>query len=93
MTPAEWGLLFGIIAHSVAMITAIVKLVTWITSHMSVVEQKIKALEHQVNNDVTGRRVVGEMRENLASIKTQIQDMRNDMHHLRLKVNNRGDNS
>jgi len=86
MTPAEWGLLFGIIAHSVAVITALIKLVTWVTSHMSVVEQKIKALEHQVNNDVTGRRVVGEMREDLASIKTQLHDVRNDIHYLRKKV-------
>ena len=86
MTPAEWGLLFGIIAHSVAVITALVKLVTWVTSHMSVVEQKIKALEHQVNNDVTGRRVVGEMREDLASIKTQLHDVRNDVHYLRKKI-------
>ncbi len=86
MTPAEWGLLFGIIAHSVAVITALVKLVTWVTSHMSVVEQKIKSLEHQVNNDVTGRRVVGEMREDLASIKTQLHDVRNDVHYLRKKI-------
>ena len=86
MTPAEWGLLFGIIAHSVAVIAALVKLVAWVTSHISVVEQKIKALEHQVNNDVTGRRVVGEMREDLASIKTQITDMRSDIHYLRKKV-------
>ena len=86
MTPAEWGLLFGIVAHSVAVITALVKLVTWVTSHMSVVEQKIKNLELQVNNDVTGRRVVGEMREDLASIKTQLLDVRNDIHYLRKKI-------
>lgn len=86
MTAAEWALLFGIIAHSVAVVAAILKLVTWITSHMSAAEQKIKALEHQVNNDVTGRRVVGEMREDLASIKTQLHDVRNDVHYLRKKI-------
>jgi Flp pilus assembly pilin Flp len=86
MTPIEWGLLFGVIARSVAIITALIKLVAWVTSHMSVVEQKIKSLEHQVNKDVTGRRVVGEMREDLASIKTQITDMRSDIHYLRKKV-------
>lgn len=86
MTPIEWGLLFGVIAHSVAVITALVKLVAWVTSHMSVVEQKIKSLEQQVNNDITGRRVVGEMREDLAIIKTQITDMRSDIHYLRKKV-------
>ncbi len=87
MTPVEWGLLFGIAAHSVAVITALIKLVAWVTLHMSVVEQKIKSLEQQVNNDVTGRRVVGEMREDLAIIKTQITDMRSDIHYLRKRGN------
>lgn len=86
MTPAEWGLLFGVIAHSVAVIMALVKLVAWVTSHITTSEQKITALEHQVNNDVTGRRVVGEMREDIASIKTQLSDVRQDIHYLRKKV-------
>lgn len=86
MTPAEWGLLFGVIAHSVAVIMALVKLVAWVTEHITTSEQKIKALEYQVNNDVTGRRVVGEMREDLATIKAQVNDMRQDIHHLRKKV-------
>lgn len=86
MTPAEWGLLFGIIAHSVAVIMALVKLVAWVTEHITTSEQKIKALEYQVNNDVTGRRVVGEMRGDLATIKAQVNDMRQDIHHLRKKV-------
>jgi len=86
MTPAEWGLLFGVIAHSVAVIMALVKLVAWVTSHITSSEQKIAALEHQVNNDVTGRRVVGEMREDIASIKAQVSDVRQDIHYLRKKV-------
>jgi len=86
MTPAEWGLLFGVIAHSVAVIMALVKLVAWVTEHIPTSEQKIKALEYQVNNDVTGRRVVGEMRADLATIKAQVNDMRQDIHHLRKKV-------
>ncbi len=86
MTPAEWGLLFGIIAHSVAVIMALVKLVAWVTEHITTSEQRIKSLEYQVNNDVTGRRVVGEMRGDLATIKAQVNDMRQDIHHLRKKV-------
>lgn len=86
MTPAIWGLLFGIIAHSVAVITALVKLVAWVTERITASEQRIKSLEYQVNNDVTGRRVVGEMREDLATIKAQVSDMREDIQHLRKKV-------
>jgi Flp pilus assembly pilin Flp len=86
MTPAEWGLLFGIIAHSVAVIMALVKLVAWVSSHVSTSEQKIKALEYQVNNDVTGRRVVGEMRGDIATIKAQLGDLRQDVHLLRKRI-------
>lgn len=86
MTPAEWGLLFGVIAHSVAVIMALVKLVAWVTEHITTSEQRIKSLEYQVNNDVTGRRVVGEMRGDLATIKAQVNDMRQDIQHLRKKV-------
>lgn len=85
MTPAEWGLLFGIIAHSVAVIMALVKLVSWVTTHITSTEERIKSLQHQVNNDVTGRRVVGEMRQDIASIKAQIEDMRGDIHRLHKK--------
>ena len=85
MTPVEWRLLFGVIAHSVAVITALIKLVAWVTSHMSIVEQKIKSLEYQVNNDVTGRRVVADMREDLAMIKSQITDIRADIKLLHKK--------
>lgn len=65
---------------------ALVKLVAWVTEHITTSEQKIKALEYQVNNDVTGRRVVGEMRGDLATIKAQVNDMRQDIQHLRKKV-------
>jgi hypothetical protein len=36
-----------------------------------------------VNNDITGRKVVGEMREDLAAIKVQIIDIRDDLKFLR----------
>ena len=37
MTPVEWGLLVGILAQSVAIITALVKLVAWVTQRIAVV--------------------------------------------------------
>ena len=74
MTPAEWGLLFGIIAHSVAVIMALVKLVAWVTEHITTSEQRIKSLEYQVNNDVTGRRVVGEMREEIRRLTQSLEN-------------------
>lgn len=86
MTPVEWGLLVGILAQSVAIITALVKLVAWVTQRIAVSEQRLKSLEYQVNNDVTGRRVVADMREDLATIKTQIIDIRADIKLLHEKT-------
>ena len=79
MTPAEWGLLFGIVANSAMIVGTLVKLVAWVTRSVTALQEKIKALEYQVNNDVTGRRVVGEMREDIAAIKAQVTDIH---HHL-----------
>jgi predicted nucleic acid-binding Zn-ribbon protein len=86
MSPAEWGLLFAMLAHSVAVIGAIAKLIHWFSRSQAISEQRIKQLEHTVNNDVTGRRVVGEMREDLAAIKTQVTDLKSDLATIHQKV-------
>lgn len=75
----EWGLLFAVLAHSVAVIATAVKLIAWIVKKQAVTDERIRQLQHQVDNDVTGRRVVAEMREDLASIKSQIIDIRADI--------------
>lgn len=82
MTTGEWGLLIGIIAHSVAVMVALIKLVAWVTTQMTITSQKLQMLEAQVNNDVTGRRVVGEMKEDIATIKAQVSDLRSDIQYI-----------
>lgn len=86
MSPAEWGLLFGVIAHSVAVVAAIVKLVMWVTSHITVNEQRVKSLEYQVNNDITGRRVVAGMREDVAQNKVEITVIRDEIKDMNKKL-------
>ncbi len=83
MTPAEWGLAVGIIAHSLAILVALVKLASWISTRIAVLNARLSTVENQVNNDITGRKVVGEMREDLAAIKVQIIDIRDDLKFLR----------
>lgn len=68
MTPVEWGLLLGILAQSIAVISALIKLVAWVTRHVTASEQRITSLEYQVNNDVTGRRVVADIRADIRSL-------------------------
>ena len=79
MSLAEWGLLFGVLANSIGLLIALVKIVAWISSHIATVNERLNNLENQVNNDVTGRKVVGEMRQDIAVIKTQITDIRDDL--------------
>jgi hypothetical protein len=87
MTPAEWGLAVGIIAHSLAILIVLVKLTSWISSHIAILTERLNTIENQVNNDITGRKVVGEMREDLAAIKSQIIDIREDLKFLRTPLN------
>lgn len=62
MSLTELGLLFAVLAHSVAVIAAAIKLIAWIVKKQAVTDERIRQLQHQVDNDVTGSRVVGEMR-------------------------------
>ena len=62
MTSAEWALLVAIGAHAAAMLAAIVKLVAWAASTHARIEQRLNAIEGKVDNDITGRRIVSEMK-------------------------------
>lgn len=86
MSLTEWGLLFAVLAHSVAVIAAAVKLIAWIVKKQAVTDERIRQLQHQVDNDVTGRRVVGEMRNDIAVIKSQVADIKTNLKTLHEKV-------
>lgn len=86
MSLTEIGLLCAVLAHSVAVIAAAIKLVAWIVKKQAVTDERIRQLQYQVDNDVTGRRVVGEMREDIAVIKSQIGDIKLDLKTLHAKV-------
>lgn len=86
MSLTEWGLLFAVLAHSVAVIAAAIKLIAWIVKKQAVTDERIRQLQYQVDNDVTGRRVVSEMREDVAVIKSQVADIKLDLKTLRAKV-------
>lgn len=87
MSLVEWGLLFGVLANGVGLLIVLVKVVAWISSHVATLNERLNNVENQVNNDVTGRKVVGEMRQDIAVIKTQITDIRDDLKALRTPLN------
>lgn len=86
MSLTELGLLFAVLAHSVAVIAAAIKLIAWIVKKQAITDERIRQLQYQVDNDVTGRRVVGEMREDIAVIKSQLADVKIDLKTLHHKV-------
>ena len=87
MTMLQLGLLIGMITNSLALLIALVKLTSWISAHIATINERLNHIENQVNNDITGRKVVGEMREDLAAIKSQIIDIREDLRFLRTPLN------
>ena len=62
MSLVEWGLLFGVLANGVGLLIALVKVVACISSHIATINERLNHIENQVNNDITGRKAVGEMR-------------------------------
>ena len=75
------------LANGIGLLIALVKVVAWISSHVATLNERLNNVENQVNNDVTGRKVVGEMRQDIAVIKTQITDIRDDLKALRTPLN------
>ena len=79
MTLAEWGLLVAMLGHSTAVLIAAIKLIAWIVRKQTITDERMSGLQAQINNDVTGRRVVGEMRVDIGTIKAQVADIRSDI--------------
>ena len=83
MTSAEWALLVAIGAHAAAMVAAIVKLVAWAASTHARIEARLNAIEGKVDNDIAGRRIVAEMKSDVAVIKATMSDLKE---HVRVQV-------
>lgn len=76
MSTAEWTLLVAIVAHGAAIMAALLKLVAWGTTKVAVIEGRIGTLERAVDNDITGRRVVAQIVNDVAVIKSEIAEVR-----------------
>jgi hypothetical protein len=81
MTPAEWGVVVAIVAHAIAVLIAILKLVAWGSSMHARIEARISGVEAKVDNDITGRRIVAELRSDVASIKSTLVDLKEHVRH------------
>jgi hypothetical protein len=82
MTLAYVAMVLGILVNSIGLVITLIKVTSKITTQNAVQTERIKTLEHQVNNDITGRKVVSEMHQDLAVIKSQIKDIRITLQHL-----------
>jgi hypothetical protein len=82
MTLAYVAMVLGILVNSIGLVITLIKVTSKITTQNAIQTERIKTLEHQVNNDITGRKVVSEMHQDLAVIKSQIKDIRITLQHL-----------
>lgn len=55
--------------------TALLKLFAWGTSKVAVIEGRISTLERAVDNDITGRRVLAQIVNDVAVIKGEIAEV------------------
>jgi hypothetical protein len=81
-TPAEWGLLVAVGAHAAGVVVALIRVVAWGSSTHARIESRINALEAKVDNDIAGRRIVAEMRADIAAIKATLVEVKEHVHML-----------
>lgn len=81
MTLTYVAMVLGILVNSIGLIITLIKVTSKITTQNAVQTERIKTLEHQINNDITGRKVVSEMRQDLAVIKSQIKDIKRTLQY------------
>ena len=86
MSFAETALMIGMIGQSIAILVVVVKLVAWISAENATAKQRLLTLEYQVNNDITGRKAVSDMRNDVSVIKSQITDIKGHLSAIENKI-------
>jgi hypothetical protein len=86
MTVAEWGLLVAVGAHGSALVVALLRLVAWGSAAHAQIETRLAALESKVDNDIAGRRIVAEMRSDIAAIKASLVEVKEHVRTLETRA-------
>jgi acyl CoA:acetate/3-ketoacid CoA transferase alpha subunit len=76
MTTAEWSLVVAVGAQGVGLVVALVRLAVWGSSAHARMDARVQALEAKVDNDISGRRIVAEMKSDVAVIKATLADVK-----------------
>ncbi|ARP98184.1 hypothetical protein [Pseudorhodoplanes sinuspersici] len=76
MSGAEWAITAAFAAHALAVIAALVKLVAWAAASQAKFEARLDGIESKVDNDVAGRRIVAELRADVAAIKATLAELK-----------------
>ncbi|MFN3624478.1 MAG: hypothetical protein ACK4TP_10485 [Hyphomicrobium sp.] len=82
MSNAEWAIVAAFLAHAVAVVAALTKLVAWAAGSQAKLETRLLALEAKVDNDIAGRRIVAELRADVAAIKATLAELKDRIHRL-----------
>lgn len=80
MSNAEWAIVAAFLAHAAAVVAALIKLVAWAAGSQAKLETRLRALEDKVDNDIAGRRIVAELRADVAAIKATLAELKDRIH-------------
>ena len=78
----EWAIIGAVLAHAVVVIGALVKIVAWAAGSQAKLATRLTSIEEKVDNDIAGRRIVAELRADVAAIKATLAELKEQIRHL-----------
>jgi hypothetical protein len=78
----EWTIIDAFLAHAVVVIGALMKIVAWAAGSQAKLATRLTGIEEKVDNDIAGRRIVAELRADVAAIKATLAELKEQIRYL-----------
>ena len=78
----EWAMIGAVLAHAVVVIGALMKIVAWAAASQAKLATRLTGIEEKVDNDIAGRRIVAELRADVAAIKATLAELKEEIRYL-----------
>jgi hypothetical protein len=79
---SEWAIIGAVLAHAVVVTGALVKIVAWAAGSQAKLATRLTGIEEKVDNDIAGRRIVAELRADVAAIKATFAELKEQIRYL-----------
>jgi hypothetical protein len=83
MTLTEWGLVIALAGETIAVIIALIRLTAWTSEKVTSLTVRLERAERDIANDVLGRKAIAQALTDIAAIKSQVFDMRDEWRQMR----------